>query len=320
MKSVIITLKVVFIILVGLLAITTGAFTGLLDGTVLAFILLGCLGMLLMSFSFPEIGRAFKHAFAGAANTGAEKEELRTSAYFWETAARNLIILGALRTVMQFVISLHYRGGLQEFFTGTRTSFLTIVYGMIPAALCGIAALAVKNKMEHSGGQEPVPRKSQWMRIETLLGYGLFIAVIIWTISPDLNLFSHWPSLLVVVGWALVLIVLMGNAAGGHGITLSFAVTGLIGTFIGFAKMFTGFVSANIQEISAGMTFSILSCVFAMLGMVLAGFPVEDHTYKAGKNGKGKILSRIAWYGIPILAVVLVFYAMIQATIPIVKK
>jgi hypothetical protein len=67
------------------------------------------------------------------------------------------------------------------------------------------------------------------------------------------------------------------------------------------------------------MTFSILSCIFAMLGMILVGMPIEDRAFKAGKNGMG-VLSRIAWYGIPLLGIFLVIYSMILATIPIVKR
>jgi MFS family permease len=321
MKSIVTIAKITFIVVVIAAALASGEFTGLLDGAGMAFVLLGCLGMMLMSFSFPEIGRAFKHAVADISDTESEKQELRVSAYFWESAARSLLIMGAMGAVIGFVINMHFhRGGMRQFFEGTRISFLTIVYGIIPAALCVVAALVIKKKMEDHKQQDTPAKKEQGLRIETFIGYVLFIAVMIWAVSPGFALFFHWPSLLVTVGWALVLIVLLGNAAAGHTVTLSFAFTGLMGTFIGLVKMFYGFSIVSIQQVSAGMTFSILSCIFAMLGMMMVGMPIEDRAFKEGINGKGTVLSRIAWYGFPILGIFLVIYSMILATIPIVNR
>lgn len=286
------------------------------NGATLVFILAGGVGLMLMGFSLPEIGTAFKHAFGNT--EGADGEQLKISAYFWESTARSILVLGVLGTTAGYIITVRYNTGISDFGLGAAIAFLTTVYGLILAALCAVPALTLRNKI--NGQTLPAVQRPTVFRWERIPGYILLFAALMWTVSGKYNVFLDLSSLLVVAGLASAFMVLLGDTAAGHPVTLSFAVTGLIGIFIGIARFFIGIFSAAIQEIVLGMTFSLLSCFFALLGMLLAGKPLEDRAFKAGKNGKAALLSRIAWYGFPILVIALILFWQLLAMIPMQKK
>lgn len=290
------------------------------DTPSMVFMLTGIVGLTLMGFSLRETGAAFRHAFGpmDGEMDGENEEGLKISAYFWEATARNLLVFGVLGTVMGYIIVINNHSGIANYNMGTAVSFLTTLYGLILAALCGVPALALRKKV--NGKIQRAPGKPQPMRWETIPGGVLFIGTIAWGVSQRYELFFHLPSLLVVVGLALALLALLGDAVAGHSVTLSFAFTGVIGVFIGIIKYLSGMGGVSIAAVVEGVTFSLLSCVFALLGMLLAGMPMEDRAFKTGKNGTGTLLSRIAWYGFPILVLVLILFTQIMAMIPIHKN
>ncbi len=323
MKLMIIVGKILYIVVIVFFAaagVFSGEFKMAADGSSLIFMLAGGAAMALMSFSLREVGTAFKHAFGVSSDV--DKEELKISAYFWESMARNLLMLGVLGTVIKFVIMLKVpSSSIGGFAFGTAVAFLTTLYGVILAALCAVPALVLRKKLNNEPrGPQPLPEagKSQPVRWENIVGYLLFIAVMVWTVRDAYEVFFHWPSLLVVVGWALALLLLLGDAAAGHSVTVSFAFTGLMGIFFGLVRLLNG-IGGSIQSVAAGITFSLLSCAFAILGMILAGMPMEDRAFKAGKNSKGAVLSRIAWYGFPVLAIFLIAFSVLLALIPMGK-
>jgi flagellar motor component MotA len=324
MKLMIVAGKILYIVVIVFFAaagVFSGEFKMAADGSSLIFMLAGGAAMALMSFSLREVGAAFSHAFG--VSSGVNEENLKISAYFWESMARNLLMLGVLGTVIGFVIMLKGpSSSIAAFGSGTAKAFLTTLYGVILAALCAVPALVLRKKLNNES-QEPQPLpeagKSQPVRLENIIGYLVFIAVMVWAVSHAYEVFFHWPSLLVVVGWALALLLLLGDAVTGHSVTVSFAFTGLVGIFFGMVRFLNG-TGGSIQDAAAGITFSILSCAFAILGIILAGMPMEDRAFKAGKNGKGTVLSRIAWYGFPVLAIFLIAFSVLLALIPIVKK
>lgn len=324
MKQMIILGKILYIIVIVFFAaagVFSGEFKMAADGSSLIFMLAGGTGMALMSFSLREVGAAFSHAFG--VRGGVNEENLKISAYFWESMARNLLMLGVLGTVTGFIIMLKVpSSSIAGFASGTAVAFLTTLYGVILAALCAVPALVLRKKLNNESQEpQPLPKagKAHPVRLENIIGYLLFIAVMVWAVSQAYEAFFHWPSLLVVVGWALALLLLLGDAAAGHSVTVSFAFTGLMGIFFGLVRLLNG-IGGSIQSIAAGITFSLLSCAFAILGMILAGMPMEDRAFKAGKNGTGTVLSRIAWYGFPVLAILLIAFAVLLAIIPMGKK
>jgi disulfide bond formation protein DsbB len=129
----------------------------------------------------------------------------------------------------------------------------------------------------------------------------------------------HWPSLLVVLGGTIALVLFVGSAGAGRILTPSFTITGLIGSLMGFIQVLLGFASRKIALVSAGMTFVIASCFMAMLGMMLVGAPLEDRLVKTGRMDKPSTLSRAAVYVFPLLALIFLVVALVLVITPIKK-
>jgi len=310
-------------------------FTDLMKGASLVFVLLGGVGMALMGFSAREIGTAFKHAAAGPDG----KESLQNSAYFWEAAARNFLMMGVLGAFISFVTALgRSSGGIANIALQMSESFLPAVYGMILGVICFVPVLKLTGELSKYPLQAPgeAPEKPgekifKILKFENLIGYALFIAVVGWTIVSSLSLsdlggplnpfevFIYWPSILVVLGGTTVLVMFIGDAATGRSFTLSFALTGLIGSLMAFVQTLISFSARGVRDVASAMTFIISSCFLALLGMMLVGMPLEDRTIKTGKNKKQLTLSRIAWYVFPVVALILLIFAFVIVLIPIKK-
>lgn len=128
-----------------------------------------------------------------------------------------------------------------------------------------------------------------------------------------LQWFIHWPSLLVVAGGTLALVLFANDAGDGRSITVSFAFTGLIGTLMGFVQLLQSF-NVGIAAIAAAMTFIISSCFIALVGI-----PLEDKVLKLASDGKDKLPSRVAWYGFPLLTLFYLMMTVILIITPIKK-
>jgi len=313
------------LILGGILAFS-GAEPGsffFLDFPGLIFVVLGAVAMTLMGFSFPEIGAAFRHALHSPGEPG--KGGLEKSIYFWETAARNFYLMGVLMTVINFVILLKHITSIPHLWRTLAICFITTFYGLILASLSAIAGLRVVKKLTGPGQpqqemqSEPIKQGHNW-NIERIIGVFLFIGTLGWVIMSGeaLKIFIHWPSLLIVAGGAVLFVLWAGNGEDGLSTTLSFAFAGVIGIIFGLVQMFYG--APAIQRIGEGMTFAVLSCVFALVGMMLGGVHRQDHAFKAGKTHKKITISRIAWYGFPVVTLMLLFYIFVLILIPVVKK
>jgi len=179
--------------------------------------------------------------------------------------------------------------------------------------------------------EKPGEKAVKILRFENIIGYALFIAVVGWTIVSSLSLyesgsplnpmeaFIYWPSLLVVLGGTMVLVMFIGDAAAGRSFTLSFALTGLIGSLMAFVQTLISFSSRGVRDVASAMTFIISSCFIALLGMMLVGVPLEDRAIKTGKNKKQLALSRIAWYVFPVVALILLIFAFVMVLTPVKK-
>jgi hypothetical protein len=332
-------LKILIIILIVavwlIVVILSGKFIDLLSGPGLAFLLLGGAAMILMGFSGPEIGAAFKHAAGSPGN----RERLQKSAYFWETAVRNFWMLGVLGGIIGFIIALCVsRGGLGPIASGMAESALTTVCGMILGVICLVPALKLTGKLNKQPlpeGREMLEKQGEKattsLRFENIIGYALFIAVMGWTIilplvSKPINgplnpwkIFINLPSLIVVLGGTIALVMFMGDASAGRSFTLSFALTGGIGSLVGFVQAIMAMSSRVIADVASGVSFIISSCFIAFLGIMLVGIPLEDRTVKTGRNRKGLTLSRIAWYVFPLVTLIFLIIVFILVITPIKK-
>jgi len=326
--------RILIVIFFVVAVILSGSFfTDLMKGYSLVFVLLGGVGMALMGFSAREIGDAFKYAAGGPDG----KENLQNSAYFWEAAARNFLILGVLGSFISFITALgRSSGGIANIALQMSESFLPAVYGMILGVICFVPVLKLTGELSKyplqapsEALEKPGEKVVKILRFENIIGYSLFIAVVGWAIVSSLSsyesggplnpleVFIYWPSILVVLGGTIVLVMFIGDAAAGRSFTLSFALTGLIGSLMAFVQTLISFSARGVRDVASAMTFIISSCLLAMLGMMLVGMPLEDRAIKTGKNKKQLTLSRIAWYVFPVVALILLMFAFVTVLIPV---
>lgn len=305
----------------------------LVSGPGLVFVLVAGFAMALMSFSGAEISEAFKHAAGASGDTLG----LQKSAYFWEAMARNFWMVGVLGSLVTFIIGLgSSAGGIQGISTRMTNSYLSTIYGMILAVICAAPALKLSGKldapMSSKGGELDQPSRypmDKTFGITHVFGYALFILCMGWvmfsafsnlTADSPLNpasVFLYWPSLLIVAGGTVLFILFIGSDALGRSLTLSFALTGLIGTLVGYYMLLQGFLSHQIANVAAGMTFIISACFFALLGMVLLGAPLGDRLLKGAQSNRQGSLNRIAWFIFPLISLLFLTLTFIMVITPI---
>lgn len=313
----------------------TGRFSDFVYGSGLIIVLVGGVAMALMSFSTSEIGAAFKHA-AGVPGVG---EDMRKSALFWESASRNFWMLGILGSLINFVIALSTsEGGIAGIASRAASTFICVVYGMIMGVICFVPGWKLREKLQKETFEEaPETHEKSRQRVtaafrpENIIGYILFLSITSWAIVvPSLSLRTprfqpwdwiiYWPSILVVLGGTIALVLFVGNSASGRSFTLGFFVTGLIGSLMGFIQVLLGFASGSIDKIAAAVTFIISSCFVSWLGMMLVGAPLEDRMVKSGKINKHSLSSRLAWYIFPLVILIFLIMTFVVVVTPIVKK
>ena len=164
-----------------------------------------------------------------------------------------------------------------------------------------------------------------------VIGYVLFVLCMAWVIvssfstltadSPlnPASVFLYWPSLLIVAGGTILFVLFIGGKALGRSLTLSFALTGLIGTLVGYYLMLQGFLSHRIEGVAMGVTFIIAACFFALLGMIILGAPLGDRTLKLSQSGRQGALSRIAWFLFPLICLIFLTVTFVLVITPIKK-
>ncbi len=326
MKKLMFVGKIVLLIVLVLVGVWSGKFTGLMHGAGLAFVLLGGLAMALMGFSLPEIGTAFRHA-AGGAGQG---EALSGSAYFWEAAARNFLLCGVLGTMAHFIVLMGHIPGIGGFFSGLAQCFLSTLYGVILAVICCVPSLTLRKRVYEELPPESAPENAKTsrfaglpgFRFEHVIGYALFVAIMAWILMAPgtLKMFSHWSALLVVVGGSVILVMLLGDVMGGRAVTLSFAFTGFIGALMGLIQFLHSLTGGSIQAVASAISFSVLSCYVTLVGIMFIGLPLEDRAVRSGKNHKSMTFSRIVWYGFPLVALIFLVFAVVMILTPISRK
>ena len=313
-------------------AVFAGKSQGLLDGPRLVYVLLGMVAMTMMGFTRSDIIAAFKH---GAGQPGEEKE-LRISLHFWEAAARNAWMLGVMGTIISFILALSLSsGGIGDIAAQMASAFITSIYGMILGvvflipAFKSLAQLSALPPSEKQGFPIPSDNHSSLrLRSENILGYILFALVLGWAILYPLlgktpagplnpvQLFIYWPSMLVVAGGTIAMVLFIGETGTGRPISLCLALTGIIGSLIGFVQVLISFSGKSIKGISAAVTFIISCCFIAMLGMMLIGIPIEDRAAKTAHNKKPLTITRLAWFLVPLAALIFLALTFILVITP----
>ncbi len=315
-KGILLLGKILCLVALVLAALISRRAATYLDPYGLLFVIIGGVAGALMTFSGGEIRAAFAHA-SGVSGSAAD---LRRSALFWEAAARNFWILGVLRSILSFVIALgSLSGGISSLASGLANSLLAALYGMVLTAICYVPCwkLQVRHRREclHEGPATPgLPAASEirnWT-FSHVVGYTLFAAILVATvlrppvtgIGASVGWIIYWPSLLVVWGGTLALLLFMGDGAYRSVISPGFSVTGMIGSLMGFVQVLWGVSAGKIEDLSAALTFILSSCFAALMGMFLLGGPLEDRAARDSGETARTPLNRAAWYVFPLLALV----------------
>jgi disulfide bond formation protein DsbB len=306
--------RILCVMILAAAILLSGRFATYFDPFGLFFIILGGAAGALMTFSGGEI----KAAFALACGARGSPDELCRSVLFWEAAARNFWILGILRSILSFVVAVgSLTGGLAGLTLGLANSLLAALYGMVLTAICYVPYWKLAGQHHHAlpaGRALPSAAGAEgefgrW-KFSHIAGYAIFVALLLSTIlmlpkaeiGGALKWIVYWPSLLVVFGGTLALLLFLGNTARESAISPAFAVTGLIGTLTGFIQTLLGLAAGNIETVASAVTFILSSCFAALLGMFLVGAPLEDRAAKRIGELDRSPLSRAAWYVFPLMA------------------
>jgi hypothetical protein len=296
------------------------------------FVLVGGVALVMISFSVAEIWRALRHASAGSGNDA----ELKNSIHFWEAAGRGFWILGGLSSVLRLIIG----------FVGMRTvetaaisaiipmlvqSLLSTFYGGLLAVICFVPCWKLLGILQSrspapnpEGNRTPISTELPAWRFGAIFGYVLFLSALVWSSRTLFNLRELWPiyrpSLLVVLGGTLALMLFMGKDNVKLTPNAGFGIMGLIGSLMGFIQMLVGMTDPRpqgIAHVAGAVAFVLFSCLTAMLGMGLIGAPLEDRAIKTGRVGAISAFSRVSWYVFPLLSLIFLIVVFINIIIPL---
>ncbi|MBM3788896.1 MAG: hypothetical protein FJW35_00940 [Acidobacteria bacterium] len=320
--------RLVLLAVVGATIVLSGKISALVEPYGLIFVLLGAAGMALTSYSTGEIGAAFSHA----AVIPESRLDIMKSALFWESAARNFWILGVLYSILNFAVTLgNLLGSLGSLASGLATSLLAALYGLVLATVCGVpywrlAAHFDAGRDDACVGGDTAARRgetrpSSFTRTAGYLVIGAALLSAFMQSAPGgvwaaVNWTVYWPSLLIVWGGALALILFIGNVPGCSPALAGFALAGLIGSLMGFIQTLLGFAAKNIGDISSALTFVLSSCVAALLGMILVGAPLEDRSAWADGRGGRRTVGRLASAIFPLVALIFLVVIFILVVTP----
>jgi len=316
--------------------VASGLFTGLFNRAGLIYLAFGSVAAAFMGFTRQEIGAAFRHA----AGRGGRAGELARSAYFWQAAARNAWILGALGSAINFALVLGGEsGGIADISHRMIQSFVVTLYGLVLAVILLVPATKVAGLAEKAGAPGAassegtgVPASLRFLSVERVASYVSFAAVLALTALPRLQgasadlplppakVLLHWPAILAVLGGGIALALFMGAGAGARAWTLGFAAMGLVALLTGLIQGLFGFVHASVQEIAAAIAFIIAASTFSLLGLVTVASPLEDREVMDGRRDGAGPVSRMFWVLLPLLTFVFLVLAFIMVVTPMKVK
>jgi flagellar motor component MotA len=296
------------------------------------FILVGGVALVMISFPGAEIGSAFRRAFGGSGS----EAELRGSAHFWEATGRSFWILGGLSSILSIILGFvgmrtEETAGLTAIFPMLIRALLSTFYGSLLAVICFIPCWKLLGVIQSRASapnleqnETPALIACPGRRFGTVFGYVLFGAALLSTSRIVLELPHIWPvykpSLLVVLGGTLALILFMGANNTRLTPSAAFAGMGLIGTLMGFIQMLHGMTipaPRGIGQVAGALAFVLFSCFTALLGMALIGAPVEDRAIQSGRVSKLSAFSRVSWYVFPLLSLIFLVLVFNMIILPI---
>ncbi len=315
--------------------------TDFFDPYVFAFVLVGGVALMLISFAGTGIGRTLLHSVGVLGNDA----EIRRSAFFWEAAARSFWMLGGLGSILNLMIcfiglkTVEFHGIGEIIDALVRKSLLAMLYGMLLVVICLIPYWKLIGKLQNQqslsnaeSGETTQAIGRSGRIFGAVIGYVLFLSVLVsipfafsfaklWSVMTDI---IHSPALLVVVGGALVLMLFSGEANSGRTMSASFAAMGLIGCLMGCIQALFGITSfsisgkpVDIAGVANGCGFTVCCCFAALMGMMLVGAPLADRAIRTKHITAPSASSRLSWYGFPSLTLILVPLIVAAITTPL---
>jgi flagellar motor component MotA len=308
--------------------ILSGRFAHFWDAAGFAFVLGGGLALFFMGFSFSRAGAAAR----SLAGLPLSEDEASILPYLWEALGRNFWVVGVLGTIANFVLTLARSSeGIQQVAFLLTASFRPALYGMFLGIICSVPALKSRESLirqeENAPTSVSVTERRPWT-FENAAGYVLLIAILGWTIVLPaargflqeqrlLGFFFDPSAFLVVAGGTVIMTIFLGRASLGTSLTSGLAVTGLLGSLMGLMQTLFAFTKKSIPDVASALAFVISSCFLALLGMILAGFPLADHEARAAGRPRGLVFNRLAWYLFPLLGLLFLVLTFIAVVTPV---
>jgi flagellar motor component MotA len=305
--------------------VQSGNPANLIDPDSFLFVLACGIGLMMISFPGTEIRRSLRDAVASPGN----EIDIESSAHFWEAVGRGFWISGVLRSIVSFVIffeSLKTQpvAALQVINRGLAQYLLATLYGVLFAVVCFIPCWKLIGKLRSRPSASTADRVAiatahpRW-RISAVIGYILFLSFWAWSFPHSVELLiAIKPAVFVVLGGTIAMILFMRGS--GLMISTAFAAMGLIGSLLGIIQMLFGLTMGmqGISQVAGALAYFIASCLTALLGMALAGAPLEDRAIRAGQAPGPSPFSRAAWYVFPLLSLVTLIPLVFQLLQPLI--
>ena len=131
--------------------ILSGKFAGFMDLYGLAFVLIGGIALILMSFTVREIAAAIR----GSGGASRSLPENRKPLIFWECASRNFWMVGILATLIVFVMTMaDSTGGIGGIATRMASALIPTVYGVILSVMCLVPAMKLRESQVSNPHEE----------------------------------------------------------------------------------------------------------------------------------------------------------------------
>jgi hypothetical protein len=329
-----IPVRILILLIMAVGVLKSGTPAGYFDPYGFLFVLVGSVALVMISFPGAEIWCALRHTAGGSGSDA----EIRNSTHFWEAAGRSFFLLGGLRSVLSIIICFigmknEETAGIQVITGHLARALLALFYGGLLGVICFVPCWKLMGRLQGrlsapnaDRNETPISIGRPGWRFGTVVGYVLFLAALVSTSLTLQNLSLSellpviTPSLLVVLGGTLALLLFMGGDNTRLTPSAAFAGMGFIGSLMGFIQMLYGMTDSSpqgIAHVAGAVAFILFSCISGLLGMALVGAPLEDRAIRMGKVEAPSAFSRVSWYVFPLLSLIFFVLVVIMIITPV---
>jgi len=241
----------------------------------------------------------------------------------WEAATRAAWVSGALAAVLLFVRALgDSERGIEAIATGMALAFVPGVAGLALASLA--AAVAFRRMGPAAAAPAPAVAPPSW---DLRLGRALFLALVVWFAwvpqsgGGDLpfaprDWLLHGPTLLLVAGATLALVLLFGRAWKDLA-PVALALAGTLAALVGLLQALLGMARVSIALVTAGMQSVATACFVTLVAMaLLAAAPAAA---SGDRTDGARTANSVAYALFPLVSLLLLAIAMVMVMTPMKK-